>query len=127
MPTRFQIVAKAKLRKKLNAERAKKKAKRPRVPWKWSAQDSTTSSFKGNVGDVVSEKVTFKEYLINEAKYYRHKEKEKHDWQDDIDDGGVGVGVCPKCGWLARYESLSNDRGSYWVCQNDDCMFEEEQ
>jgi len=124
MPSRFRIVAKAKLRKKIAAERAKKKAKRPRVPWKWSVQDP---SFKANVGDVVSEKVTFKEYLINEAKYYREKKKE--DWSDDVDEHGVGIGVCPKCGGEARYESdwkPHGGMGSYWTCKNEQCNYEQE-
>lgn len=124
MPSKFRIVAKAKLRKKIAAERAAKKAKRPRFPWKWSVQDP---SFKANVGDVVSEKFTFKDYLIIEAKYYRQQEKE--DWQDDVDDAGVGIGVCPKCGSEARFISDWNPHGgmgSYWACQNSECTYEEE-
>jgi len=41
--------------------------------------------------------ITFKEYLI-EAKYYRHND----DWQEDVDEHGASVGVCPNCGGRAQ-------------------------
>ena len=116
---------KAKLKKKRQAERAKKKAERPRVPWKWG-NDSAGTSFKATTGDVVSEKLTFKEYL-NEVKYYRQKEKE--DWQADVDEKGIGIGVCPKCGGEARYESdwsPHGGMGAYWTCKNEECQHEED-
>lgn len=63
-------VIKSILRRKNHAERQKKRDKKPRVPWKW-AQDSAGTSMKAITDDVTSEtKLTFKEYLINEAKYY---------------------------------------------------------
>ncbi len=122
MSSRFQIVMKAKLKKKRQAERAKKNGERPRVPWRW-ANDS--ASFKANVGDVVSEKLTFKEYL-KEVKYYR--QKEEADWQDDIDEHGVGIGVCPRCDGEARYVTDWAPHGgmwSYWSCQNPRCGYED--
>lgn len=125
MSNRFKIVMKAKLKKKRQAEREAKKAERPRVPWRW-ARDGTGTSFKANIGDVVSEKLTFKEYL-NEVKYYRQKEKE--DWSDDIDENGIGIGICPKCGGEARWETdwdTHGGMGAYWTCQDEVCGHEED-
>lgn len=122
---RAKFVIKAKLKKKRQVERAKKKAERPRVPWRW-ASDGTNAAFKANVGDVVSENLTFKEYL-NEVKYYRQKEKEN--WSDDIDDNEVSIGICPKCGGEARYETdwaTHGGMGAYWTCQTERCGHEED-
>ena len=66
MKSKFQIVAKAKLNKKLQAEREAKKRKRPRqLPWKKSRDGASQV-----LNDRVTE--TFKEYLINE---YNKKEE----------------------------------------------------
>lgn len=182
--SKFEIVAKAKLRKKAQAEREAKKGKRPKLPYK-KASDSAGQSL-----GAITEMPTFKEYLINEAKYYKHDENEplyrqrpgdktvriiaskgsrvqiqdvhsgerseltrgtfnrlykklvkgwqhmgeakyylaKDDWQDDVDDNEVGIGVCPKCKGTARYETDHHPRGgmwSHWVCQNDQCGYEQ--
>ncbi|KKL13628.1 hypothetical protein LCGC14_2523860 [marine sediment metagenome] len=59
---------------------------------------------------------TFKEYL-NEVRYYRQKE----DWQDDIDEHGASIGVCPKCGGIAKIRtegpSLATAR-AFWECED---------
>ena len=64
--SKFKIVARAKLRKKAQAEREAKNSKRPRqLPWKKSRDGASQV-----LNDRVTERVTFKEYLINEARYH---------------------------------------------------------
>ena len=61
---------------------------------------------------------------LNEARYY----KAPDDWQEDIDENGSSIGVCPKCRGEARYETDHHPRGgmwSHWVCQNEQCGYEE--
>ena len=62
MANRFQIVAKAKLKKKANAAKAKKRGKRPKLPWKKSKDSAGTS-----LGAITE--MTFKEFLV-EARYH---------------------------------------------------------
>jgi hypothetical protein len=61
---------------------------------------------------------------VFEAKYYLAKD----DWQEDIDENGSSIGVCPKCRGEARYETDHHPRGgmwSHWVCQNEQCGYEQ--
>jgi hypothetical protein len=116
MNKRFHIVAKAKLKKKAQAEREAKKGKRPKLPWK-KASDSAGQS----LGAITE--MSFKDYLT-EARYY----KAPDDWQEDIDEHGSSIGVCPKCRGEARYETDHHPRGgmySHWVCQNEQCGYEQ--
>ena len=65
MNSKFKIVARAKLRKKAQAEREAKDSERPRqLPWKKS-RDGASQVFNDRVTE------TFKEYLINEARYHQ--------------------------------------------------------
>ena len=57
---------------------------------------------------------TFKEYLV-EAKYYRHKD----DWQADMNEYGVQVGVCPNCKGEAQITSTGRNLSTartFWEC-----------
>lgn len=57
---------------------------------------------------------TFKEYL-SEAKYYRDEE----DWQGDVNEYGVQVGVCPHCKGEAQITSTGKTLSTakmFWEC-----------
>lgn len=68
MSKRFDIVVKAKLNKKKQAEREAKDGKRPKLPWKKSRDGVAT-----NLGAVTE--MSFKEYL-KEARYHNSKDIE---------------------------------------------------
>ncbi len=109
---RFQIITKAKLRRKKQAEQDEKNSKKQRVPWRWDAQ---STSMKAITATPISE-MTFKQFL-DEARYYKQKE----DWQDDVDEYGAGVGVCPRCKGKAKYTHEGGDLStarSFWECQD---------
>lgn len=62
------------------------------------------------------ETLTFKQYLISE----------NEDWQEDIDDEGHGVGLCPRCKSPARYRGADEmkhlaDAKARFECTNEEC------
>ncbi len=76
--------------------------------------DNSTDTFD-NIDDIQN----FFKYgqVVKEARYYRQKE----DWQEDINDYGQSIAVCPRCGGEAEGvhegETLA-DAKWFWECRD---------
>ena len=93
---RFDVVTRAKLKRKKQAEQDEKNSKKQRVPWRWDAQ---STSMKAITATTVSE-MTFKQFL--EAQYATSEER--YDCPvcrttfTERESKGKGISVrCPNC------------------------------
>jgi hypothetical protein len=119
---RFKLVAKAKLKKKRQAEREAKKGKRPKLPWQ-KAKDSAGTS----LGAITE--MSFKDFLVNEARYAepsvipRVKELMNHRIQNPdfkpLKVESIGIGDAKQAvkniqGWTGSEPEVADEKYDVW-------------